>query len=86
MSDRKREVATDSFIYFVCDVHGWDYTEIDGEDVCPVCYGESLAEARIIKLLEDPENLNRWWGNPDKNLGLYGNLAKYVIALIKEGK
>jgi hypothetical protein len=37
--------------YYVCDVHGWDFTNVD-EDVCPVCLGESLERERIIKLLK----------------------------------
>ena len=45
--------------------------------------GKQQEQERIIKLLEDPMTLNRWWGKPDQSLGLYGNLAQYVIALIK---
>jgi hypothetical protein len=51
MSDRKREVVAEYSTYYVCDVHGWDYTNVD-DDVCPVCMGESLEDDRIIKLLE----------------------------------
>ena len=51
MSDRKREVVAEYSTYYVCDVHGWDYTNVD-DDVCPVCLGESLEDDRIIKLLE----------------------------------
>lgn len=47
--------------------------------------GRKLERESIIKMLEDPITMNRWWGQPDKNLGLYGNLVKYVIARI-EGK
>lgn len=46
--------------------------------------GYEAAQNRIIKLLEDPMTMNRWWGKPDESLGLYGNLAQYVIELIKE--
>ncbi len=48
--------------------------------------GIAKERERIIKLLEDPMTLNRWWGKPDQSLGLYGNLAQYVIALIKGEK
>jgi hypothetical protein len=51
MIDRMREVVGKHSTYYVCDEHGWDFTNVD-KDVCPVCYGESLAEARIIKLLQ----------------------------------
>ena len=51
MSDRKREVVAEYSTYYVCDVRGWDYTNVD-DDVCPVCLGESLEDDRIIKLLE----------------------------------
>jgi len=84
MSDRKREVETHSFIYFVCDVHGWDYTEIDGEDVCPVCFGESLAETRIVKSLEGimADRIAKSEGRPvSPTVGV-----QEVIALIKRGK
>jgi hypothetical protein len=40
------------------------------------------AEQRIIKLLEDPVVMSNWWSQVDKNIGLYGNLKNYVIALI----
>jgi hypothetical protein len=52
MAERMREVVGKHSTWYVCDEHGWDFTNVD-EDVCPVCYGESLAEQRIIKLLED---------------------------------
>lgn len=51
MSDRKREVMAEYSTYYVCDVHGWDFTDVD-DDVCPVCMGESLERERIIELLE----------------------------------
>lgn len=51
--------------------------------MCPICYGEQQAEQRIIKLLEDPIVMSNWWSKVDKNIGLYGNLKEYVIALIK---
>jgi hypothetical protein len=51
MADRLREVVGKHSTYYVCDEHGWDFTNVD-KDVCPVCYGESLAEERIIKLLD----------------------------------
>lgn len=41
---------------------------------------------RIIKLLENPVIMSNWWSQVDKNLGLYGNLKNYVIALIKGEK
>ena len=40
-------------------------------------------EERFIELLEDPATMNAWWGMPDKNIGIYGNLAKYLIAKIR---
>ncbi len=52
MTNRKREVAAEYSTYYVCDVHGWDFTNVD-DDVCPVCHGERLAEERAIKLLEE---------------------------------
>ena len=51
MSDRRREVVAEYSTYYVCDVHGWDFTDVD-DDVCPVCMGESLERERIIELLE----------------------------------
>ena len=51
MSDRKREVVAEHSTYYVCDVHGWDFTDVD-DDVCPVCMGESMERERIIELLE----------------------------------
>lgn len=51
-TERMREVVTEYSTYYVCDVHGWDFTNVD-DDVCPVCHGERLAEERIIKLLEE---------------------------------
>jgi hypothetical protein len=51
MTERKREVVAEFTTYYVCDEHGWDYTNVD-DDVCPVCMGESLERDRIIKLLE----------------------------------
>jgi hypothetical protein len=56
MSDRKREVVAEYSTYYVCDVHGWDYTDVD-DDVCPVCMGESLERERIVKLLLDTKVL-----------------------------
>lgn len=49
------------------------------------CYdwGWEDAEERITKLLEDPVVMSYWWSKVDKNLGMYGNLKAYVIALIK---
>lgn len=49
-------------------------------------YGRSQEKVRIIKLLEDPATMSNWWSQVDKNLGLYGNLKNYVIALIKKEK
>ena len=57
MSDRNREVVSEFSTYYVCDVHGWDFTNVD-EDVCPVCLGESLERERIIKLFEETEKHN----------------------------
>jgi hypothetical protein len=54
MLERKREVVAEHSTYYVCDVHGWDFTGVD-EDVCPVCFGESLERERIINLLENPK-------------------------------
>jgi len=45
--------------------------------------GKQLERERIIKLLEDPNTLGAWWSNPEANIGLYGNLKNFVIALIK---
>lgn len=45
--------------------------------------GVIAERTRIIKLLEDPVVMSNWWSQVDKNLGLYGNLKNYVIALIK---
>lgn len=45
--------------------------------------GEMVERERIIKLLEDPVVMSNWWSKVDKNIGLYGNLKEYVIALIK---
>ena len=52
MSNRKREVVAEFTTYYVCDVHGWDYTNVDG-DVCPVCLGESVERERIVKWVEE---------------------------------
>ena len=40
-----------------CEKHDfeWDISDPMG---CPVCYGETLAEARIIKLLRDDNRLH----------------------------
>lgn len=46
-------------------------------------WGWEDAETRIINLLEDPIVMSNWWSKVDKNIGLYGNLKEYVIALIK---
>lgn len=51
MLERKREVVAEHSTYYVCDVHGWDFTGVD-EDVCPVCFGESLERDRIFSALE----------------------------------
>ncbi len=47
-----REVVGKYSTYYVCDKHGWDFTNVDG-DVCPVCLGESLESARIINWIEE---------------------------------
>lgn len=51
MSSRMREVVGEYSTWYVCDVHGWDFTNED-EDVCPVCLGESLERDRFIKWIE----------------------------------
>ena len=45
--------------------------------------GKQLERERIINLLEDPNTLGAWWSNPEVNIGLYGNLKNFVIAVIK---
>ena len=45
--------------------------------------GATVERERIIKLLEDSNTLGAWWSNPEANIGLYGNLKNFVIALIK---
>jgi hypothetical protein len=52
MTERRREVVTEYHTYYVCDVHGWDYTDID-DDVCPVCLGELNERERILKWVEE---------------------------------
>lgn len=52
MGERRREVVGQHHTYYVCDVHGWDFTDVD-EDVCPVCQGESLERERILKWIEE---------------------------------
>lgn len=76
--ERMREVKGTHSTWYECDVHDWDFTNVDG-DTCPVCKGEKLAEERIIKLLEETK------GN------FLGTAQNYVepgldlaIALIKE--
>ncbi len=49
-------------------------------------FGRNERELEIIKLLEDPVIMSNWWSQVDKNLGLYGNLKNYVIALIEGEK
>jgi hypothetical protein len=51
VSDRKRKVVATHSTYYVCDVHGWDFTNVD-DDVCPVCLGETAERERIVKLLQ----------------------------------
>lgn len=34
-----------------CETHDWNW-DISDPTGCPICYGERLAEERIIKLLE----------------------------------
>jgi hypothetical protein len=51
VSDRKREVVGKHSTWYVCDVHGWDFTNED-KDTCPVCLGESQERERIISLIE----------------------------------
>lgn len=52
MTERKRQVVGEHSTWYVCDVHGWDFTGVD-EDVCPVCYGESLERKRIVSWVEE---------------------------------
>lgn len=47
---RRRKVVGKFSTYYVCDVHGWDFTNVD-EDVCPVCLGESMQRERILKFI-----------------------------------
>jgi len=54
MSNRLREVVGKHSTWYVCDLHGWDFTNED-KDVCPVCLGESLERERIIKKLIEHE-------------------------------
>lgn len=55
MTKRAREVVAAHSTYYVCDVHGWDFTNVD-DDVCPVCLGETTERERVIKLLESRTN------------------------------
>lgn len=48
-----------------------------------ICVYLEQVEDRIIAMLEDPATMNAWWQMPDKNIGIYGNLAKYLIAKIR---
>lgn len=80
MSDRRREVVAEYSTYYVCDVHGWDYTDID-DDVCPVCMGESLMCDRIVKVLEDRLQEVTL---PDGALFIESTVIKQIIKLIKE--
>ncbi|CAB4123762.1 hypothetical protein UFOVP46_89 [uncultured Caudovirales phage] len=57
MVERIREVVGEHSTWHVCDEHGWDFTN-EGEDTCPVCKGEALAEARIVNLLEEHEAIS----------------------------
>jgi hypothetical protein len=66
--------------YYVCDVHGWDYTNVD-EDVCPVCMGESLERERIVAILK--EELK---DSMDSIRGTKGGWREHLIALIKGEK
>ena len=77
MSDRKREVVAEFSTYYVCDVHGWDYTNVD-EDVCPVCLGESSERERIVAILK--EELK---DSMDSIQGTKGGWREHFIALIK---
>lgn len=47
---------------------------------------EAEVEARIIKLLESEAPKTGWLAKWESNLGIYGNVANYLIARIKEGK
>jgi hypothetical protein len=77
VSDRKREVVAEFSTYYVCDVHGWDYTNVD-EDVCPVCLGESSERERIVAILK--EELR---DSMDSIQGTKGGWREHLIALIK---
>ena len=52
MSGRLRKVVGEYSTWYVCDVHGWDFTNED-KDVCPVCYGERVERERIVEWLID---------------------------------
>ena len=80
MSDRKREVVAEFSTYYVCDVHGWDYTNVD-EDVCPVCLGESSERERIIAILKGELK-----DSMDPIQGTKGGWREHLIALIKGEK
>lgn len=80
MSDRKREVVAEFTTYYVCDEHGWDYTNVD-DDVCPVCMGESLERERIVKLLEDRLQEATL---PDGALFIESTVIKQLIKLVRE--
>ena len=51
MTERRREVIGQYHTYYVCDVHGWDFTGVD-KDACPVCLGESTERERILEWIE----------------------------------
>ena len=51
MAERMREVVGKHSTWYQCDEHGWDFTNVE-EDVCPVCKGESLKVAQLLKALD----------------------------------
>ncbi|CAB4124021.1 hypothetical protein UFOVP45_102 [uncultured Caudovirales phage] len=79
MAGRMREVVGAHSTWYVCDEHGWDFTNEDG-DTCPVCKGEALAEARIIKLLDSDE---AWQAIDADSVSQKHETVNGLIALIK---
>ena len=80
MSNRLREEVGKYSTWYVCDEHGWDFTNVN-KDVCPVCYGESLAEERIIEMLENDYGIGL-----DFDISSRDKIYDYFIELIKGKK
>ena len=53
--DRKRRVENYGVPFFVCDVHGWDFTD-EGGDVCPVCQGEENMRRQVVVMIRQLNN------------------------------